>query len=79
MTFKPEITQCRCRQYAVNLLIFCLLLFFQPDKVVEGDETSASAALFVKLDSAKNLPVSNGDNELKKQELFKFRFDFGRK
>ncbi|XP_015764424.1 PREDICTED: extended synaptotagmin-2-A-like [Acropora digitifera] len=30
-----------------------------PDKVVEGDETSASAALFVKLDSAKNLPVTN--------------------
>jgi len=43
-----------------------LFLFFQPDKVVEGDETSASAALFVKLDSAKNLPVSNSEDEFKK-------------
>ena len=44
------------------LCIICLFISFvfhiQPDQAVIGEEMLATAALFVKLDSAKNLPVS---------------------
>ena len=44
------------------LFIICLFISFvfhiQPDQAVIGEEMLATAALFVKLDSAKNLPVS---------------------
>jgi len=31
---------------------------FQPEKAIVGEEMLGTAALFVRLDSAKNLPVS---------------------
>ena len=34
------------------------LFILQPEQAVQGEEMLATAALFVKLDSAKNLPVS---------------------
>ena len=34
------------------------MFILQPDQAVQGEEMLATAALFVKLDSAKNLPVS---------------------
>ena len=44
------------------LCIICLFISFvfhiQPDQAIIGEEMLATAALFVKLDSAKNLPVS---------------------
>ena len=35
-----------------------LYTILQPEQAVQGEEMLATAALFVKLDSAKNLPVS---------------------
>lgn len=32
--------------------------YLQPEKATQGEEMLGTAALFVKLDSAKNLPVS---------------------
>ena len=44
------------------LCIICLFISFvfhiQPDQAIIGEEMLATAALFVKLDSSKNLPVS---------------------
>ena len=34
-----------------------ICLFLQAEQAVQGEEMLATAALFVKLDSAKNLPV----------------------
>ena len=38
--------------------LFVCLLLAQAEQAVQGEEMLATAALFVKLDSAKNLPVS---------------------
>lgn len=41
----------------LNFLFVCLFVT-QPEQAVLGEEMLATAVLFVKLDSAKNLPVS---------------------
>ena len=52
----------QAKRHASRLFIICLFISFvfhtQPDQAVIGEEMLATAALFVKLDSAKNLPVS---------------------
>ena len=42
----------------LNFLFVCFLFVTQPEQAVLGEEMLATAVLFVKLDSAKNLPVS---------------------